>query len=109
VSPPPPSPVGSPRLVAKLGAGSISLTTGSGKKVRQIVEGRYTLVIRDTSATDNVHLTGPRVNRKTGIAARGTFTWKVKLVPGTYRLRSDAHPKRKTSFKVLSRNSFKTG
>ncbi len=77
--------------------------------MRRIVEGRYTLVVRDTSTADNVHLSGPHVNRRTGIATMGTFTWQVTFVPGTYRIRSDAHPSRKSSFTVLSRNSFRLG
>src|SRR6266567_4272883 len=61
-----------------------------------IGEGRYTYVcdahsalpgpalvtVNDRSKTDNFHLTGPGVNRKTGVKTRGKATWTVTLVPG---------------------------
>lgn len=55
--------------------------------------GRYTITVRDRSAKDNVHVVGPGLNRKTGVAFRGTVKWTVTLRRGDYRVRSDAHTK----------------
>jgi hypothetical protein len=42
------------------------------------------------------------VNRKTAIAGKGTFTWKLILVVGKkYTVSSDAHPKLKKTFTPL--------
>ena len=59
----------------------------------KLAKGRYAITVRDLSARDNLHLRGPGVNRKTGIAARGTATWTVTLAAGRYKVWSDAHPK----------------
>jgi len=55
--------------------------------------GKYTITVRDQSAKDNVHVVGPGLNRKTGVAFRGTVKWTVTLRRGDYRVRSDAHTK----------------
>lgn len=55
--------------------------------------GPATITVNDRSRTDNFHITGPGVNKKTGVAFRGRVTWNVTLQPGTYSYRSD---KRKT-------------
>jgi Copper binding proteins, plastocyanin/azurin family len=59
----------------------------------KLASGRYVVTVRDLSARDNLHLKGVGVNRKTGVAARGTTRWTVTLVSGRYRVWSDAHPK----------------
>jgi plastocyanin len=53
--------------------------------------GPATITVNDRSRVDNVHLTGPGVNKKTGVAFRGRVTWNVTLQPGTYSYRSDKH------------------
>jgi hypothetical protein len=53
--------------------------------------GPATITVNDRSRTDNFHLTGPGVNKKTGVAFRGRVTWNVTLRPGTYSYRSDKH------------------
>ena len=65
-----------------------------------LLPGRYLLVVADPSAVDNFHLTGPGVNRKTGIAAKGTVRWTLRLTRGKYTYRSDAHAKLRRSFSV---------
>ena len=40
------------------------------------------------------------MNRKSRVAKKQTLTWKLTLRTGTYRYRSDAHPKLKGSFVV---------
>jgi hypothetical protein len=67
---------------------------------RSAAAGKAKLTIRDASAKDNFHLVGPGVNRKTGVAFKGTVTWTVTLKPGTYIFRSDAHPKLKGTTRV---------
>ena len=49
------------------------------------------ITVHDLSAADNLHLKGPGVDRKTGVAFRGTVKWTVTLKAGTYRAGSDAH------------------
>lgn len=53
--------------------------------------GPATITVNDQSRADNFHLTGPGVNRKTGVAFRGRVTWNVTLQPGIYSYRSDKH------------------
>jgi hypothetical protein len=82
-APPPP-----PR--AKAIAGRV----GPGRTIsfaRSLAKGKYVISVRDLSAADNLHLKGPGVDRKTGVAFRGTVKWIVTLKPGTYRVGSDAH------------------
>jgi hypothetical protein len=67
----------------------------------KIVEvGPATLTVNDRSRTDNFHLTGPGVNKKTGVAFRGRVTWNVSLQPGSYTYRSDKHKRLRGSFVV---------
>ena len=62
--------------------------------------GKAVLTIRDRSKKDNLHLTGPGVNKKTGVAFTGTVKWTVTLKAGTYTFRSDAHRALKGTLKV---------
>src|SRR4051812_22091456 len=60
---------------------------GPGKKislVRSAKAGKAVLTIRDRSKTDNFHLSGPGVNKKTGLKFTGTVKWTVTLQAGTY-------------------------
>jgi plastocyanin len=89
--PPPPPPVR--RLVATVGpAATITLRTPAGRPVRTTPAGRHRITVRDRSALHNFRLTGPGVNRATGVGYRGTATWNVQLRKGaTYRFRCDPH------------------
>jgi hypothetical protein len=82
--PPPPTPKANP-LTVHVGPGHV-LAFPKGLAI-----GKYAITIRDLSKTDNLHLKGPGVDRKTGIAFRGTVKWTVSLKAGTYRVWSDAH------------------
>lgn len=53
---------------------------------------RYSIVVRDPSRTENFHLYGTGVDRRTGVGFRGTVRWKVIFVGGRYAYRSDTHP-----------------
>lgn len=83
---PPAPPVGTSKLV--------SAHVGPGRTLAfpaKLAAGKYAVTVRDLSSTDNLHLKGPGVNRKTGVAFKGTVKWTLTLKPGTYRAWSDAH------------------
>jgi plastocyanin len=90
------------KLVATVGPGfTITLTKG-GKKVRSLKPGTYSITVNDKSTFHNFHLTGPRVNRKTSVAFKGTpKAWTVTFRKGTYRYVCDPHAAQmKGSFRV---------
>ncbi len=98
---PPPQPPPPPKpkvqtLTATVGPGAtISLRTSRGARVTRLKAGRYRIVVRDRSSLRNFHLLGPGVNKKTGVAFRGTATWTVTFRKGqTYRFRCDPHAAR---------------
>jgi hypothetical protein len=67
----------------------------------KIVEvGPATFTVNDRSRSDNFHLTGPGLNKKTGVAFRGRVSWNVTLQPGSYSYRSDKHKSLRGSFVV---------
>ena len=81
----------------------MSASVGPGQKIafaRTAKAGKTTITIRDLTTKDNFHLTGPGVNKKTGVAFKGTVKWTVTLKAGTYAYRSDAHKGLKGTLKV---------
>lgn len=89
-----PAPVVVTRLSARVGPGAaIGLTNAAGKRAARLKAGRYRITVQDVSRTDNFHLAGPGVDRKTGDRFRGSVTWTVNLQPGRYTYRSDASKK----------------
>ncbi|HXH88338.1 MAG TPA: plastocyanin/azurin family copper-binding protein [Gaiellaceae bacterium] len=93
---PPPTPPAAQatKLTAVVGPGpAIALKTAAGAKARALKPGAYAITVRDLSKTHNFHLTGPGVNRKTGLAQTTTVTWKVTLKAGALLYVSDASPK----------------
>ena len=93
--PPLPSPKpATPKLVATVGPKStISLKSASGATLKTVKAGVYSITVRDRSKLHNFHLVGKGVNRKSGLAAMGTLTWKVTLSAGALRFFSDKSPK----------------
>jgi len=81
------------RLLATVGPGfTIGVRTTGGALVRAVGAGLWTIIVRDRSAIHNFHLTGPGVNRRTGVGFRGTATWRVRIAEGkTYRFVCDPH------------------
>jgi len=76
---------------------------GPGRKIslsRSAKSGETLITVRDRSAKDNFHLSGPGVNKKTGVKFTGTVKWTVTLQAGTYTFRSDAHKALKGTLKV---------
>lgn len=70
-------------------AGSVGPRKTISLKPKTALPGPAAIAVSDRSATDNFHLSGPGVNRKTGVKTRSRATWNVNLVPGVYTYRSD--------------------
>jgi hypothetical protein len=89
-----------PTLIAKVTPRSVTLTRPDGTRVKTIQPNSYRIVVRDTTTTQNFHLTGPSVNARTKVAAKTTATWFLSLGPGKYRYRSDRDTHLRGSFMV---------
>lgn len=96
---PPPPPVVR-RMSANVSARAISVKTSSGARARVVAAGSYRISVRDTARTQNFHLTGPGVNRKTAVAGRSRATWSVRLRAGRYSYRSDRNRRLSGKFTV---------
>jgi hypothetical protein len=87
-----------PVLIAKVGlhdSFTISLRTPSGKLVRSLPAGTYSIVVHDYSKLHNFALGSVTQNKRIftgGILFVGTKTYTVTLVPGTYAYACSAHP-----------------
>jgi plastocyanin len=80
-------------LLATVGPkNTISLRDAAGRVIKTVKSGAYSITVRDRSKLHNFHLVGKGVNRKTGKAAVGTFTWNVSLGKGALRFFSDQSP-----------------
>ena len=102
-NPPPASSGGAEpgELEARVGPGVEIAVKRRGTRVRSVAPGRYRVEVRDRTRRDNFHLTGPGVNRRTGVASTGTVRWTLRLRSGsTYRYRSDAHVRVRGSFRT---------
>jgi plastocyanin len=80
--------------------GSVGPKKSISLKPRSALPGPAIVTVNDRSKTDNFHLTGPGVNKKTGVKTRGKVTWTVTLRPGVYSYRSDKTKKLRGSFVV---------
>jgi plastocyanin len=90
-----------PTLNAVDGPGFTISLKKAGVKVKSLKAGKYKIVVKDLSNIHNFHLTGPGLNKKTGVGPKGTFTWTVTLKKGTYKYICDPHASiMKGSFKV---------
>jgi Copper binding proteins, plastocyanin/azurin family len=89
-------------LTGRVGPGrSISVRDANGLKVTVLSNvTSVRLTVNDRSKTDNFHLTGPGVNKATGVKYRGRVTWNLKVSTGVYRFRSDRHKSLRGSFSV---------
>jgi plastocyanin len=63
---------------------AISLKRANGTLVTHLAPGGKTIVVRDRASNHNFHLTGPGVDRRTGISFVGRRRWSVQLSSGTY-------------------------
>jgi len=95
--PPPPAPK---KLAGKVGpTKTISLKKGTAP-VKSLAAGRYKIAVSDVTKADNFHLSGPGVNKKTGVKTKGSTSWTVTLKAGKYTYRSDATKKLRRTFSV---------
>jgi plastocyanin len=82
----------------------ITGTVGPKKTIslrpKSALPGPAVITVNDRSKTDNFHLTGPGVNKKTGVKTRGKATWTVTLQPGLYTYKSDRTKKLRGSLVV---------
>ena len=85
--PPKPKPT---QLTVTVTDKAVTLRTAAGAVARTLAAGPFSIKVVDRSKTQNAHLVGAGVNRKTGLAFVGTVTWKVTLKTGTLSYRSDA-------------------
>ncbi len=83
--PPPPA----PQLALTVTNTAVTLRK-AGVVVTSLASGAYVVKVTDRSKTQNAHLLGAGVNRKTGIRFVGSVSWKVTLSSGTLVYRSDA-------------------
>jgi plastocyanin len=87
----PTAPAAGNSLNGTVGPGfTISLTQG-GKHVSKLKAGKYTIVVNDQGDIHNFHLSGPGVDKKTGVSETGKQTWKVTLKKGSYHYQCDVH------------------
>jgi plastocyanin len=84
---------------AKL-AGAVGPKRTISLKPKAAEVGPATISVNDRSRADNFHLSGPGVNKKTGVGFRGRVTWNVTLQPGVYTYRSDKHKSLRGAFTV---------
>jgi len=94
------------RLYATVAAGhTITFKAGTANgyvPVARLQAGRYTVVVRDHSTSDNFHLFGQGLDKKTSRSFVGRQQWTLDLRKGTYIFRSDARPlKTKRTVRVL--------
>lgn len=97
---PPPA----PKLNGRVGPGKVIwLKTSAGVLVKKLPGGTYKLTVKDSSKSDDFHLLGPGVNKKTGVKFRGTVRWTAKFLVGRkYTVKSDAHKKLLRTFTATS-------
>ena len=79
-----------------IATGTVEVDVNNGIKVvqassavKRLDPGGYLIIVRDKSKTQNFHLVGPGVDKKTGASQTGTVRWNVKLKAGTYKYSSD--------------------
>jgi plastocyanin len=80
--------------------GSVGPKKSISLKPKAALPGPAVITVNDRSKTDNFHLSGPGVNKKTGVKTRGKVTWTVTLQPGRYTYRSDKTKKLRGGFTV---------
>ena len=94
--PPPPRPPALRRLTATVGPGRVIRVSA-----RTVRAGRYVITVNDRTRSENFHLRGPGVNRRTGVAFRGSARWTLTLRRGTYRFRSDRTARLRGTLRVI--------
>jgi plastocyanin len=92
------------RLTGEVGPGFSIEVKKANKDLKTIKAGTYKIKVEDKSSIHNFHLTGPGINKKTGVGFKGETTWTIKLKPGKYTYQCDPHAASgmKGSFKVTA-------
>jgi NitT/TauT family transport system substrate-binding protein len=72
----------------------------AGKLAARLDPGSYIIIVKDSSRTAGFKLTGGGVTRATGIKAKGTFRFTVKLASGKYRWSATGKAKGRGTFVV---------
>ena len=89
-----------PILIGKVGwhdSFTISLSSRTGRKVKTLTAGTYTLIVHDYSAIHNFALGSQTLNKRlftSGIPWIGTRRYTLHLTPGSYAFACSAHPYR---------------
>ena len=83
-------PAAHPKLIGTVGkndAFKITFTTSTGKVVKSVAAGTYTVAIHDDSSLHNYELDGPHGKSWTftSVSFKGTKTFTLKLVAGAYK------------------------
>jgi plastocyanin len=86
-----PSSAGAQTITGTVGPGFTITLKQHGKTVKTLAPATYNFVVQDSSNIHNFHLTGPGVDKKTGVVAVGKSTWRLTLRAGTYRYVCDPH------------------
>ena len=91
-------------LKGEVGPGYSIDVEKAGKDLKTIKAGTYKIKVEDKASIHNFHLSGPGLNKKTGISFKGETTWTIKLKPGRYTYQCDPHAAlgMKGSFKVTA-------
>jgi plastocyanin len=85
--------VAAARLYARVGPGTtITLKRADGSLVTHLSPGTKQITVRDRASNHNFHLSGPGVDRRTGVSFVGRRRWTVTLSRGTYTYICDVHP-----------------
>ena len=91
-------------LVGNVPPSTVSGSVGPGRKItlrpKSVLVGPVAVTVNDRSRSDNFHLSGLGVNKRTGVAFRGRVTWNLNLAPGLYTYRSDRHASLRGTFAV---------
>jgi plastocyanin len=87
------APAAGPQTITGVDGPGFTITLKQHRKVvKTLAPATYIFVIDDKSNIHNFHLTGPGVDKKTGVVPVGKKTWRLTLRKGTYRYICDPHP-----------------
>ncbi len=95
-------------LRASVGPGfTISLRNKARRKVKSLVEGRYSVRLRDRSRRHSFHVKGKKFDARTTVPATFTGTQGWQLGAGKYRFFCDAHPRRMRGSFLVARRPYR--
>jgi hypothetical protein len=90
------------QLRGTVAAKTISLKTPVGARAANLAAGKYVIVVNDRSRSNNFHLSGKGVNRRTGVKFVGRKEWTITLAPSSlYTYRSDSRASLRLTFRTL--------